>query len=114
MRLIFANRLEKRRKYGYFILQWSGPGGGMADAADLKSAFRNEVRVRSPSRVPFLRPETPFEVPLSTTRKFLIPLFSAFSGFGRYRQLPAHFLQLFFATETFNKEVLLWLRNRYA
>ena len=52
MRLIFANRLEKRRKYGYFILQWSGPGGGMADAADLKSAFRNEVRVRSPSRVP--------------------------------------------------------------
>ena len=52
MRLIFANRLEKRRKYGYFILQWFGPGGGMADAADLKSAFRNEVRVRSPSRVP--------------------------------------------------------------
>ena len=37
MRLIFANRLEKRRKYGYFILQWFGPGGGMADAADLKS-----------------------------------------------------------------------------
>ena len=74
----------------------------------------NHFHGESPPGLPFLRPKTPFEVPLSTTRKFLIPLFSAFSGFGRYRQLPAHFLLLFFATETFNKEALLWLRNRYA
>ncbi len=28
------------------------PGGGMADATDLKSVFRKEVRVRSPPRAP--------------------------------------------------------------
>ena len=38
---------------------YRGPGGGMADASDLKSAFRKEVPVRVRSRAPLATAEAP-------------------------------------------------------
>ena len=54
MRHDFDDLSEKRKGLLEFGLRTTCRGGGMADAADLKSVVRKDVRVRLPPSAPYL------------------------------------------------------------